>query len=122
MTRNKTLIKNSLHRAEFLFRSEYSLGYLNAPMIAPHNQLTVNCEFGSSHMLTLKNAVFWNVMPWSLLEICVCFGGRCCLLLVAKFLPYSIHHCVWDSAELGNIYFYVYSLANNIKIMFLGGR
>jgi hypothetical protein len=94
-------------------------------MIEPCNQFTVNCEFGSSHMLTVKNAVFWNVLPCSLLEICVCFGGACCLLLVAKFLPAqysSLFVCVWDTAELGNIYLDVYSSAHNIKMMFLGGR
>ena len=93
-------------------------------MIEPRNQFTVNCEFGGSHMLMLKNAVFWDVMPCSMLEICISFGGACCLLIVAKFLPVqylSLFVCVLDSAELGNIYLDVYSLAHNIKIMFLGG-
>jgi len=94
-------------------------------MIEPYNQLTVNCEFGGSHMLTVKNAVFWNVMPCSLLEICVCFGGACCPLIVARFLPVqysSLFVCVLDSAELGNIYLDMYSSAHNINMMFLGGR
>lgn len=76
-------------------------------------------------MLTVKNVVFWYMTPHSLLEICICSGGTCCLVSVGKFLPgqySSVYVCVLDSVEMGNIYIVVYSSQHAIKMVFPGGK